>query len=707
MDNNAKWIWLDKDKYPDCQKSEITYFDKRRKKNKFVAAEFIFSKRFDKRIEKATVCISADVKYWLKVNGDFVGVGPVCAGGDYAEMRPELAMPVQYYNTYEIEIKSNTIDFYVLVQKNIVVMCETSQGNPGLILSAKLIFDDGTEEVIVSDERWKARKNNQRCACGKTDYTVCDDEWSGAKEIQNIWNLQKSPIKLLDETEIMPLDFSEIRVKPKEIKSVILEFDKIYSCYYHMVVNSGNEYLIQIEDYEKEPEKSYVMETVLAKKPVDFRSMRMTSAGTAKLYIINTGSEELVISKFAAIFTHYPVLCEGTFECSEQVLNKAYNMGKWALKICKQTIELDSPKHQENLGCTGDYYIASLMNYFTYGDASLTRFDLIRIANYLTVSDGFMYHTTYSMIWILMLYDYYKFTDDRDIFKETKTALSVLLERFDGYTDERGIIVNPDSYMFVDWLVVDGISLHHPPAALGQAVLNAFYYGGLKTAVKIYSVINEKNLAKDCKQKAEKLKKAFNRYFYDDKKGLYFDGLNEKYEVRSMISENISKRYYSWHTNSLAVLFDIAPNNIQRRIMETILNDMSLINPQPYFMHFILEAIFKTDLFEEYGINQLMRWEDMTKFGKGLQEGWYDCSGYGFDYSHVWGGTPTYQLPSKLLGFEMTEPGYKKITLYPRLFGLSYAKIKIPTPYGCIEAVLERGKEPAIKVPDGIEYEIK
>ena len=237
--------------------------------------------------------------------------------------------------------------------------------------------------------------------------------------------------------------------------------------------------------------------------------------------------------------------------------------------------------------------------------------------------------------------------------------------------------------------------------------MNAFYYGGLKTAVKIYAVINEKNLAKDCKQKAEKLKNAFNRHFYDDKKGLYFDGLNEKYEVRSMISENISKRYYSWHTNSLAVLFDIAPNNIQRRIMETILNDMSLINPQPYFMHFVLEAIYKTDLFEEYGINQLMRWEDMTKFGKGLQEGWYDCSGYGFDYSHVWGGTPTYQLPSKLLGFEMTEPGYKKITLHPRLFGLSYAKIKIPTPYGCIEAVLEREKEPVIKVPDGIEYEIK
>ena len=31
------------------------------------------------------------------------------------------------------------------------------------------------------------------------------------------------------------------------------------------------------------------------------------------------------------------------------------------------------------------------------------------------------------------------------------------------------------AYMFVDWIEIDGLSLHHPPKALGQTCLNLFY----------------------------------------------------------------------------------------------------------------------------------------------------------------------------------------------------------------------------------------
>ncbi len=130
---------------------------------------------------------------------------------------------------------------------------------------------------------------------------------------------------------------------------------------------------------------------------------------------------------------------------------------------------------------------------------------------------------------------------------------------------------------------------------------------------------------------------------------------------------------------------------------------MTLINPQPYFMHFVLEAIHKTGLFEKYGIRQMMRWKEMTDFPKGLAEGWYDMSGYGFDYSHVWAGTPTYQLPTKLSGLEILEPGFRKIRLKPNLYSLEWANIQFPTPYGFIEIQLQQGREPVISVPEGIE----
>ena len=81
-------------------------------------------------------------------------------------------------------------------------------------------------------------------------------------------------------------------------------------------------------------------------------------------------------------------------------------------------------------------------------------------------------------------------------------------------------------------------------------------------------------------------------------------------------------------------------------------------------------------------------------------------SGYGFDYSHVWGGTPTYQLPSKLSGFEMVKPGFEKIRLHPSLYGLDFAQISIPTPYGFIEVRMKRGEKPYVSVPEEIEAEI-
>lgn len=703
MDKNAKWIWLDKNIYPQYQKSEITLFDKNKYKYTFVAAEFKFEKSFGKKVKKVNIDISADVKFWLYMNGEYVGLGPVCAGGDYANVMP---MPKQYYNTYELEADCEKIEFYVLVQKNTTVQCDTSQGHPGMIMSAEITFCDGTKESIVSDSNWLARKDNRRYVNSKIDYTMCADEWHRAEEIESIWNLSKAPIEMLAEDEIFPIDFSPVTVYPGETGTINVEFDKIYSCYYHLVVSAEDNFLVQIADYEKDEKKAEVIDTISAKSSVDFRSLRMTSVGCAKLYIVNSGKKPLTVDNFSLFFDYYPIHDEGSFECSDAVLNKAYEIGKWALKICRQTIELDSPKHQENLGCTGDYMIASLMNYFTYGDTKLTRLDIIRTADYLKKSNGYMFHTSYSMMWIMMLYDYYMFSADKAVLTEVKDALMILLERFHGYTDENEIITDPPSYMFLDWLEVDGISLHHPPAALGQAALNAFYAGGLGMSVKIFEIIGDSKACAKYKQRYEKMKKSFNEYFYDADKQLYFDGLNEKYPTKKWIPENTDKRYYSWHTNSLAVLFDIAPKDEQKDLIERIINDESLIKPQPYFMHFVLEAIYKVGLFEKYGIGQLRRWEDMTKFPKGLQEGWYDMSGYGFDYSHVWGGTPTYQLPSKIMGFAMEEAGFKKITLKPQTFGLDYANVKMPTPYGYISVKLEKGKKPIISVPDEIEVRI-
>ena len=89
--------------------------------------------------------------------------------------------------------------------------------------------------------------------------------------------------------------------------------------------------------------------------------------------------------------------------------------------------------------------------------------------------------------------------------------------------------------------------------------------------------------------------------------------------------------------------------------------------------------------------------------GKGLAEGWHAPEpGYAFDHSHAWGGTPAWQLPVRLLGLHFLEPGFRRIALSPSLFGLEWADIDLPTPFGLLRAQLRAGREPDLSIPAGI-----
>ena len=402
----------------------------------------------------------------------------------------------------------------------------------------------------------------------------------------------------------------------------------------------------------------------------------------------------------------YPIETEGSFETSNAGLNKVYDVCKHTLKICRQTLHLDSTKHQELLACTGDYNIESLMTMFCFGDMRLAEFDLMRTADWLCANNGVMFHTTYSLIWVQMLRDVYMITGRKEILLYCENALRSLLDRFETYKDGGEIIENPPDFMFVDWTVIDDFSMHHPPKALGQTVLNAFYYNALINASDIYSFLEKNDVSDELKNKAEKFKTKFNKIFFDDEKKLYFDGLRTPYGgEKHYHPANVDKKYFSKYPNILASLFGLADEDLAKDILDRIIFDDSLQDIQPYFMHYLLNAIRKYNMFDKYGMKLLERWIPVVEeCDKGLAEGWIAPEeGYSFDHSHAWGGTPAYQMPVALTGLEILEAGMKKLKFTPNLYGLDYAKISIPTEYGMIDINLEKDKKAVINAPECIE----
>lgn len=699
MLEKAKWIWVsdhtEEDFYIVHLKKEIL---------------------FDKKIKEFKIECTGDTFFDIFLNKRHIGCGPHCAGGDYdgfckfgerAKNREyyKNVIPKTYVNTFSAEIDSERFDLFASVRFGKIVGTDTSSGKGGFIMQADLLFEDGTRSCVVTDKSWEGRIENRRKSVRYADYTTDANTYKNVIETENVWNLYPTEIPNLTERIQTPENNERVIIDPHQTKKIYFDFGKMYSAYPCFDITADGLLEITSEICEERGRPIW-RDIIKTDEDLHYESVIMRGCSGYELTITNAGDAPAAIDNIGLRVVHYPIEREGRFICSDPLLNDIYNAGKQALKICRQSIHLDSPTHQENLGCTGDYYVESLMEYYAFGDTQLTRFDLVRTADLLRECEGRMFHTTYSLIFMQMLWDYYTYSGDESIFNTVLDAVEILFSRFARYEREDGILDNMPDYMFVDWLEIDSFSLHHPPKCLGQTVLNAFYYKALNIAKDIYRLSGNHRKELFFGKKVAMLKKSFFSCFFDQTKGYFADGETDKipnHLVSEWQPQNSSVKYYSVHSNALAVLYGLCPKEIEKELLEKILTDKSLIYPQPYFMHFVSEAINKVGLFGKYGLDTIRLWEKAIDRDKcALKEGWIPINSYGFDLSHAWGGSPTYQLPARLFGVEMIEPGWKKIKINPCLYGLDFAEISIPTPFGMLTCIMD-GKKTELHVPQEIE----
>ena len=65
-----------------------------------------------------------------------------------------------------------------------------------------------------------------------------------------------------------------------------------------------------------------------------------------------------------------------------------------------------------------------------------------------------------------------------------------------------GLISEAPNYMFMDWVSINGIACHHPPAVIGQGYLTAFYYRGLGDAKRVAELVGDATRAEQFEQVA-------------------------------------------------------------------------------------------------------------------------------------------------------------------------------------------------------------
>lgn len=705
MHHTEQWIWLPREQYAAEQRTRYSAMGEQSDPH-YTVAELTRSYTFTQTVVKAQLRFSADTAFQLYCNETIVSTGPAAVGGDFIGNETARA---QYY-AFETELfpSTDTLHFYAKVQMSPVQLCDYSMGHGGFMLSAILTFADGTTQQIGSDESWLIRKNGAYKSSGVYDGRISPDAYVPAECTENIWHTTVAPIPVRTEYEI-PLTGNILHVSAGEEREFVLPLDKIWAGFLSVQAETAGEVSVHIRCRELS-ENATDEESMIFTENATYRGFTLHSAGTLLVTVKNHGNTAAKITvRFIA--THYPIAEETELTVSDSAIQQILDTCRHTLKICRQTHHLDSPRHCEPLACTGDYYIETLMTLFSFGDMRLAEFDLVRTAHLLERENGRMFHTTYSLIWVRMLYDVYMMTGSHTLLMQCEHALRLLLKRFETYLGDTGLIENPPDYMFIDWIYIDGITMHHPPKALGQTCLNLFYYQALHYAEKIFYALNHRDDAECCARQRKALQNSINARLYDAEKGIYFEGLNTPSDESTLghwLPQNTDKRYYMKHANILAAYVGVCDDARARSLIDKIMRDEIAGDCQPYFLHYLFEAIYRLGLREQYTVPLVKRWEQpVRECPLGLVEGFFKPEPtYDFDHSHAWGGTPLYSLPNAMLGLTIDQPGMRAVTLSPSLLGFDHAKIECLTPAGKISCVMHKGEKPIITAPESIQVHL-
>ena len=368
-------------------------------------------------------------------NGRLIATGPSVVGGDFLGN----GKPREWYYANELSFSEDQdfLDFFVRVKMCPTQICEYSKGHGGLMLSATVTFVDGSCEFVTTDDSWLVRKNRAYQDVYCYDGRVVPDQYVNAEIIPDIWQVKLAPIPVREEKKIIA---GEIQLNANEEITKEFDFDKIYAGFVY-VASIGGTVDTAVTLYETDVPNLRVEKAILSGRD-EYRGFQLRSVGKIKVGLKNESDEPAVV-KIGLITTHYPITVEAQTTTSDKELNELLSICKHTLKYCRQTHHLDSPRHCEPLACTGDYYIESLMTSFSFGDMRLAEFDLERTAELLRHNDGRMFHTTYSLIWVRMLYDVYMFGGNFEMLTECRDALDLLLARFETYIGENHLIENP------------------------------------------------------------------------------------------------------------------------------------------------------------------------------------------------------------------------------------------------------------------------
>lgn len=401
---------------------------------------------------------------------------------------------------------------------------------------------------------------------------------------------------------------------------------------------------------------------------------------------------KLDIKEINAISEYRDIPYLGSFRSNDERLNKIWEVGAYTVHLNMQEYLWDGIK-RDRLVWVGDLHpeVMTINAVFGYNNVIPKSLDLIRdITKLPSWMNGI---SSYSMWWVIIHNDFYKYHGDIAYLAAQKDYLLKLLKQLASKIDENGV-EKLDGIRFLDWPSNANKEAVH--AGL-QSLLRMTFLAGIEIGQSIKSpeIINVSTKSIELLDKyspkpiASKQAAAL----------LALSGLMDADKANDILKEGGTKNfstfygYYMLRAKALAGDVTGAMNDIR-----TYWGGMLDLGATSFWEDFDIDWLKNAGRIDEM--------PTADKVDVHATYGDHCYVGFRHSFCHGWASGPTAWLSEYVLGVQILEPGCKRVRIKPNLGDLQWVEGTYPTPMGVIRIRHEKQKDGSvkstIKAPKGV-----
>ncbi|MCY3020474.1 MAG: family 78 glycoside hydrolase catalytic domain [Planctomycetota bacterium] len=349
--------------------------------------------------------------------------------------------------------------------------------------------------------------------------------------------------------------------------------------------------------------------------------------------------------------TTYPLKVEGRFACSDPFFNWLWDAAEDTLRACMEDAYLDCPWRER--GCyVGDSLVEYHMTRALTADAALAR-RCLWLWGVAQRPDGQMqdvvpsWHDAvlgdYTLLWVVLLRDYWASTGDKALVRELWPCLKPLFASPLWVETESGLWDGSKACVGLDWGATD-------QERVGESgALNAFRFRAVECATELAAALGKRAEAARYSKEAARVKAAF-QTLWDEQRG--------RFAATRVGGKLIDAP--ALHANALALAYGLATRNQTPSVLRYVAEGLEAntkLQPghfEPYFLYFVLGALY------DHGMSAVAEQAIRSNYGLMRNGGaWtlWEMLSPANSLCHAWSGAPLHFFAERTLGVRQGKAG--------------------------------------------------